>query len=116
MVEAIQKAGHEVAHHGYGHEAPARRVRTKSGAAWSGLAVLERFLDAPPLGYRSPSWDYNNATLPLLVEYGFLYDSSLFAEDYHPYHPRLGDRVGVQSPADGSRGGSLGVPRGLWPG
>jgi peptidoglycan/xylan/chitin deacetylase (PgdA/CDA1 family) len=32
------------------------------------------------------------------VEYGFLYDSSLFAGDFQPYHPRLGDRVGVQEP------------------
>ena len=63
-----------------------------------GMAVLERFIGHPPLGYRSPSWDYGAATLALLVEYGFLYDSSLFAGDFHPYHPRLGDQVGVEQP------------------
>jgi peptidoglycan/xylan/chitin deacetylase (PgdA/CDA1 family) len=62
------------------------------------MTVLERFIGHPPLGYRSPSWDYSTATLPLLVEYGFLYDSSLFAGDFHPYHPRLGDQVGVEQP------------------
>jgi peptidoglycan/xylan/chitin deacetylase (PgdA/CDA1 family) len=52
----------------------------------------------PPLGYRSPSWDYSSATLSLLVEYGFLYDSSLFADDFNPYHPRLGDQAGIEEP------------------
>ena len=51
-----------------------------------------------PLGYRSPSWDYSDRTLSLLVEYGFLYDSSLFAGDFHPYHPRLGDEVEAEQP------------------
>jgi peptidoglycan/xylan/chitin deacetylase (PgdA/CDA1 family) len=88
-----------VAHHGYGHEDPSSQSpdEERRSLEW-GLAVLERFLDGPPLGYRSPSWDYSTATLPLLVEYGFLYDSSLFAEDFQPYHPRLGDQVGVAEP------------------
>jgi peptidoglycan/xylan/chitin deacetylase (PgdA/CDA1 family) len=62
------------------------------------MRVLEGLIGRPPLGYRSPSWDYSEATLSLLVEFGFLYDSSLFAEDYRPYHPRLGDEVGVEEP------------------
>jgi peptidoglycan/xylan/chitin deacetylase (PgdA/CDA1 family) len=63
-----------------------------------GLEVLERFLGNSPLGYRSPSWDYSEVTLSLLGEHGFLYDSSLFAEDFQPYHPRIGDQVGVEEP------------------
>ena len=63
-----------------------------------GFKALARFMDHPPLGYRSPSWDYGPRTLSMLVEYGFVYDSSLFADDYHPYHPRLGDRVGLEEP------------------
>lgn len=98
-VEAILDAGHEVAHHGYGHEDPSSQSPDKERRSLErGIAVLERFLGEPPLGYRSPSWDYSDNTLSLLVEYGFLYDSSLFAGDFHPYHPRLGDRVGVEEP------------------
>ena len=93
-VEAILAAGHEVGHHGYGHENPSRQSPAEERRSLErGLEVLERFTGHPPLGYRSPSWDYSPATLPLLVEYGFLYDSSLFADDYHPYHPRIGDQV-----------------------
>ncbi len=98
-VEAVLDAGHEVAHHGYGHEDPSSQSPDEERRSLErGIAVLERFLGEPPLGYRSPSWDYSDNTLSLLVEYGFLYDSSLFAGDFHPYHPRLGDRVGVEEP------------------
>ena len=98
-VEKILAAGHELAHHGYGHEAPGGQSPEEERRSLErGLAVLERFMDRPALGYRSPSWDYSDVTLSLLLEYGFLYDSSLFAGDYHPYHPRLGDQVSIKEP------------------
>ncbi|MFC2046182.1 polysaccharide deacetylase [Chloroflexota bacterium] len=98
-VEAILDAGHEIAHHGYGHEDPSSQSPDQERQSLErGIAVLERFLGTPPLGYRSPSWDYSAVTLSLLVEYGFLYDSSLFAGDFQPYHPRLGDEVAVEEP------------------
>ncbi|MGD9315723.1 MAG: polysaccharide deacetylase [Anaerolineae bacterium] len=99
IVESILVAGHEVAHHGYGHQDPSSQSPAEERRSLErGMAVLERFLGGPPLGYRSPSWDYSPVTLSLLVEYGFTYDSSLFAGDFRPYHPRLGDRVGVEGP------------------
>ena len=33
-----------------------------------------------------------------LEEHGFLYDSSMMADDYRPYRPRIGDRVSQQEP------------------
>ena len=61
------------------------------------MAALER-IGVSPLGYRSPSADMSTATLPLLEEYNFRYDSSLMADDFRPYHPRIGDRVTQQEP------------------
>jgi len=108
-VEGILAAGHEVAHHGYGHQDPSTQTPDEERRSLErALAVLKRFLGHPPLGYRSPSWDYSEATLPLLLEHGFLYDSSLFAEDFHPYHPRLGDQVGVEEPLQ------MGEEVGIW--
>lgn len=99
VTDAILEAGHEIAHHGYGHRDPStQRPDEERRSLERGLAVLERFVGHPPLGYRSPSWDYSRTTLALLVEYGFLYDSSLFAGDFCPYHPRLGDEVSVEEP------------------
>jgi peptidoglycan/xylan/chitin deacetylase (PgdA/CDA1 family) len=125
-VEAILAAGHEVAHHGYGHEDPSTQTPAEERRSLErGMTVLERFIGHPPLGYRSPSWDYSAATLPLLVEYGFLYDSSLFAGDFHPYHPRLGDQVGVGQPLQAGQEVELwefpvdffldDVPNSVWP-
>jgi peptidoglycan/xylan/chitin deacetylase (PgdA/CDA1 family) len=37
-----------------------------------------------PVGYRAPSWNFSDSTLELLMELGFLYDSSLMADD-RPY-------------------------------
>jgi len=99
LVDAVLAAGHEVGHHGYEHADPSGQTPSQERASLErGLAVLEKFIGTAPLGYRSPSWDYSDATLPLLVEYGFQYDSSLFAGDYHPYHPRLGDVVSNDAP------------------
>lgn len=98
-VEAILDAGHEIAHHGYSHRDPGKMSPDEERRELeAGLEALTRFLSRPPVGYRSPSWDCSPSTLSLLVEYGFRYDSSLFADDFHPYHPRLGDVVGPLQP------------------
>jgi peptidoglycan-N-acetylglucosamine deacetylase len=98
-VDAILTAGHEIAHHSYDHRDPSTLSPDEERRNLErGITVLQRFLGHPPAGYRSPSWDYSPCTLSLLAEYGFLYDSSLFAGDYYPYHPRLGDRVSLDEP------------------
>jgi peptidoglycan/xylan/chitin deacetylase (PgdA/CDA1 family) len=98
-VEFILARGHELAHHGYGHEDPSTQTPDEERKSMErGLEALERFIGHPPLGYRSPSWDYSDTTLSLLLEHGFLYDSSLFADDFHPYQPRMGDQVAVDEP------------------
>jgi peptidoglycan/xylan/chitin deacetylase (PgdA/CDA1 family) len=108
-VEKILNDGHEIANHGYAHEdvstqSPGEERRSLE----KGQEVLARFIGAPPIGYRSPSWDYSDVTLPLLLEFDFRYDSSLFAGDYHPYHPRMGDRVSREEPLN------PGEETGLW--
>ncbi len=98
-LKAILAGGHEVAHHGYTHRDPSSlNLDEERLDLERGFKALERVLGHAPIGYRSPSWDYSPNTLSLLVEYGFVYDSSLFADDFHPYHPRLGDQVGVDEP------------------
>jgi peptidoglycan/xylan/chitin deacetylase (PgdA/CDA1 family) len=98
-VAAIVEAGHEMGHHGYGHEDPSTQTPAEERASLErGLTVLEAVTGQRPQGYRSPSWDYSDVTLSLLVEHGFVYDSSLFADDFTPYRPRLGDVVSKDRP------------------
>ena len=85
LVLDIQRRGHEIGHHGYMHEPPATLTREQEAEVLDkGSAILERITGGRPLGYRSPSWELSEDSLPLLAERGFLYDSSLMGNDI-PY-------------------------------
>lgn len=102
-VERILAAGHEVAHHSYAHVDPSGQPRDEEEAdmdrAW---AVLET-IGVTPLGFRSPSADLSESTLELVEARGFAYDSSLMADDYRPYRPRIGDSVARGVPLERGR-------------
>jgi peptidoglycan-N-acetylglucosamine deacetylase len=91
----VVDAGHELGHHGYLHEPPAAlATRAEEEAALErGMAALRRLSGTNPVGYRSPSWDFGEHTLDLLLSHGFHYDSSLMAHDYRPYVLRSGDAI-----------------------
>jgi len=93
LVRRIASAGHEVASHGYAHElitgqtpiAFREDIRKAKG-------ILESILSQPVLGYRAPSFSITKDTMwatQILVEEGYVYDSSIF--------PVLHDRYGVPS-------------------
>ncbi|OGN74737.1 MAG: hypothetical protein A2X25_06925 [Chloroflexi bacterium GWB2_49_20] len=108
-VEDILNDGHEIANHGYAHEDVSMQSPDEERRSLEkGQEILRKFIGTHPTGYRSPSWDYSDVTLPLLLEFGFQYDSSLFAGDYHPYHPRMGDQVSKEEPL------KPGLETGLW--
>jgi peptidoglycan-N-acetylglucosamine deacetylase len=94
----ILEAGHEVGHHSYAHVDPSQQAPDEERRDMERALEALRRIGVTPLGYRSPSADFSAATLGLIEEYGFLYDSSLMADDFRPYHPRLGDQVSQQSP------------------
>jgi peptidoglycan-N-acetylglucosamine deacetylase len=101
--EAVLEAGHEVAHHSYAHLDPSTQTADEERAdmerAWRALEGM----GVEPLGFRSPSADLSPATLELVEEHGFLYDSSLMTDDYRPFRPRIGDRVSSQEPLERGR-------------
>ncbi len=84
-VKAIAEAGHEIGVHGWIHE------RTSLIPGDVERELTERSLDTlaelsgkRPVGIRTPSWDYSPNTLQIIRDLGFLYDSSLMADDW-PY-------------------------------
>jgi len=92
-VRAIADAGHEIGHHGWVHESPADFDAAGERANLErGFEALDAVAGARPRGYRSPAAVLTEASLPLLLEYGFLYDSSCMATDFYPYYLRLDDR------------------------
>jgi peptidoglycan/xylan/chitin deacetylase (PgdA/CDA1 family) len=92
QTKMIRAAGHEIGHHGWVHENPTTLTPEQERQVLErGLEALDKVLRVRPLGYRSPAWDNSPMTVPLLLEYGFEYESSLMGGDYQPYWCRIGD-------------------------
>lgn len=77
----LAEAGHEIALHGWIHERntlldPA----TERSLALRSADTLERICGRRPVGIRTPSWDFSEATLAISLELGLEYDSSLMAD------------------------------------
>jgi peptidoglycan/xylan/chitin deacetylase (PgdA/CDA1 family) len=93
MLRRVRDAGHEIAHHGYLHEAMAGASREEEAAVLDrGLEALDRVAGVRPVGYRAPMWETTYQTAELLLDRGFLYDSSLMDADV-PYE--LAERPGA---------------------
>ena len=90
LVRTIAESGHEVASHGYAHE----MIAAQTPAAFredvrETKSIIEDVIGEQILGYRAPSFSISSETqwaLPILVEEGYVYDSSIF--------PILHDRYG----------------------
>ena len=90
--------GHEIGHHGYLHESPADLTRdVERRVLERGIESIERVVGASPVGYRSPGWELSDASVELLLELGFSYDSSMMAQDFELYRCRTGDVVSLDS-------------------
>jgi peptidoglycan-N-acetylglucosamine deacetylase len=92
----ILEHGHEIGVHGYCHESPVGITREQEADLLDrAIAKLRSVLGTgfTPLGYRSPAWDLSDHSIGLLEERGFLYDSSMMADDFTPYRARRGDHV-----------------------
>lgn len=92
LCRAIIAGGHEIGHHGYLHERPADLTADEERIALErGIASISRAVGERPRGYRAPGWDLSWNSVCLLLDCGFEYDSSMMADDFHPYRARVGD-------------------------
>jgi peptidoglycan-N-acetylglucosamine deacetylase len=84
-VKSYVDEGHEVGMHGWIHE---RNVllnpATERDLARRAFDTLAQTAGVPPVGIRTPSWDFSHHTLAISRELGLAYDSSLMADD-DPY-------------------------------
>lgn len=84
--DLIKRSGrHEFAVHGWIHEMntalPADVERRLVRAA---LDTLTAITGKRPVGYRAPSWNFSPATMSIVKDLGFTYESSLMADE-RPY-------------------------------
>lgn len=86
QVDLIKRSGrHEFAVHGWIHEMnttlPADVERRLVQQA---IDTLTAFTGTRPVGYRAPSWNFSPNTMSIVRDLGFLYESSLMADE-DPY-------------------------------
>ncbi|BCA54143.1 putative Polysaccharide deacetylase [Nitrospira sp. KM1] len=87
LVRDLVTAGHEIASHGFGHEL----VTSQSPGHFredvrKAKMILEDIIGNSVSGYRAPSFSISNATawaLAILVEEGYVYDSSMYDRFQH---------------------------------
>ena len=92
-VEAVAAAGHELALHGWRHEAPGSlSLDELRGTLIRARDLLGDIAGRAPVGYRSPSWEMTTTALDVLTELGLRYDSSLMGDD-RPY--QVGELIEV---------------------
>ncbi|HWD03721.1 MAG TPA: polysaccharide deacetylase family protein [Amycolatopsis sp.] len=85
QVAEVHARGHELALHGWCHEAPTGLTRDDLSRTLARAAdTLAGISGVRPTGYRSPSWDMTTDVFPVLRELGVSYDSSLMGDD-RPY-------------------------------
>lgn len=86
VVDIIKKSGrHEFGIHGWVHEyATTLPDGIEKQLLERQIKFYEQNIGIRPVGYRAPAWILSPHTIGLLREFGFLYDSSLMADD-RPY-------------------------------
>lgn len=89
LVREIAQAGHEIASHGLTHQLIYRQSRTefRQETRYS-KHLLEDIVQRPVIGYRAATYSITPRSrwaLDVLVEEGFLYDSSLFPMRHDKY-------------------------------
>lgn len=96
---AVFDAGHEIGNHGWTHRLPATLSREEEKRELvRGNEAIEKLTGRNPRGYRSPAWDLSPHSVELMLELGFMYDSSLMGHDYLPYQARRNDTVALEEP------------------
>ncbi len=89
LVRDISARGHEVACHGYSHQIVYNQdPRVFREETFRSKALLEDIIQAPVYGYRAASYSITKRSLwalDILVEAGFVYDSSIFPIHHDRY-------------------------------
>jgi peptidoglycan/xylan/chitin deacetylase (PgdA/CDA1 family) len=76
---------YEIGFHSYVHENPMRLSAAEERNIYAqALAIFERHVGRKPVGFRSAAWDLTASTISIVKEMGFLYESSMMADD-RPY-------------------------------
>ena len=79
-IKAIHKAGHEIANHSMSHPQGFRYLSAeeKETELRAMGDICREAIGETPIGFRSPGWNIDDETIPVLRKLGYQYDSSVF--------------------------------------
>jgi peptidoglycan-N-acetylglucosamine deacetylase len=99
LCQQIIDGGHEIGYHGWVHESVARLdVDAERQLMERAIGALEKATGQRPIGHRGTGGEFSPNTIDLMHEFGFVYDSSLMADDFHAYYMRKGDKWSTTEP------------------
>lgn len=97
-VDCIISGGHEIGCHGWIHQNPLEQSIAKQiDDLDRTIEVIERRSGVRPVGYRAPVYQITNELPALLLDRGFIYESSMMADD-DPYVLDVQGRFLVEIP------------------
>ena len=75
----------EIGFHSYVHENPMRLTAAEERKVYAqAMDIFMKHVGRKPVGFRSAAWDLTESTVSIVKEMGFLYESSMMADD-RPY-------------------------------
>lgn len=85
-IQSIIQAGHEPANHSMTHPQGFRWLTAEEKNKELKMMgnICEKVTGIRPIGFRSPGWNIDDSTLPLLKQLGYSYDSSVFPTSLMP--------------------------------
>jgi len=109
LVREIARRGHEVASHGMSHKLVYNQTPEEfSSETYESKALLEDIIGAPVIGYRASTYSITSKSLwalDIILEAGFLYDSSVFPIRHDMYG--IPDASPVPAPMITPKGASI---------
>lgn len=89
-VGEVHDRGYDVQCHGWRHVNPSTfdSKEQEKDEYRRAMTNIEDITGSPPVGFRSPAWEFSANTLDILDELGFEWDSSQMGNDFRPYHLR----------------------------
>lgn len=79
-IRLIHKSGHEIANHSMSHPQGFRWLSPADKEKEIGAMdeICQQVTGSKPVGFRSPGWNVDDATIPVLKKLGYKYESSIF--------------------------------------
>ena len=83
--EILKNKRYEIGFHSYVHENPMRLNEADERRIYKqAMDIFVKHVGRQPAGFRSAAWDLTDATIKIVKEMGFLYESSMMADE-RPY-------------------------------